>query len=116
MGAVKSAHCGHPYPNLPDAEPKGVTQSYVYTGTVPVFYGHYWRTGEPEHLVDWTARTACVDFSAVNKDKGGALTAYQWSGSPRSTPETMCNWAADHASGHADITGAIRFPQNTCPL
>jgi hypothetical protein len=42
-----------------------------------VFYGHYWRQGSPKHLHDWTAYTACVDFSAV---KGGRLTAYRWSG------------------------------------
>jgi len=44
---------------------------------VPVVYGHYWRTGTPEHGLDWTDTTACVDFSAV---KGGNLTAYRWSG------------------------------------
>lgn len=86
MDAVEQTCEGEPYPVLPDEKPKGITQSYVYTGDVPVFYGHYWRTGEPEHLVDWTERTACVDFSAVNKDKGGALTAYQWSGEPEIKP------------------------------
>jgi len=54
-----------------------VSRSYVYDGPVPVFFGHYWRRGIPEHLVDWTPRTACLDFSAV---KGEALTAYRWSG------------------------------------
>ncbi|PRC59950.1 metallophosphatase, partial [Mycobacterium sp. ITM-2017-0098] len=53
------------------------SRSYVYDGPVPVFFGHYWRRGTPKDLVDWTARTACLDFSAV---KGGALTAYRWSG------------------------------------
>ena len=61
----------------------GAHRSYVYDGTVPVFYGHYWRHGEPEHLHDWTDYTACVDFSAV---KGGALTAYRWSGESRIDP------------------------------
>lgn len=42
-----------------------------------VVYGHYWRTGTPVHGLDWTDRTACVDFSVV---KGGALTTYWWSG------------------------------------
>ena len=66
-----------PYPPLPDREISAADRSYTYTGRVPVFYGHYWRTGEPTHLLDWTARTACVDFSAV---RGGTLVAYRWSG------------------------------------
>lgn len=64
-----------PYPELP-AVPLD-HNDHVYRGDVPVFYGHYWRTGTPEHGSDWTERTACVDFSAV---KGGPLTAYRWSG------------------------------------
>lgn len=75
---------GAPYPELPDLEVQGHDRSYVYTGTVPVFYGHYWRQGSPEHLHDWTEYTACVDFSAV---KGGKLTAYRWSGESRINPE-----------------------------
>lgn len=66
---------GTPYPELP-ALPIA-SDDHVYRGDVPVVYGHYWRTGTPEHGLDWTDRTACVDFSAV---KGGALTAYRWSG------------------------------------
>ena len=42
-----------------------------------MLYGHYWRRDNPEHLLDWTERTACVDFSAVS---GGTLVAYRWSG------------------------------------
>ena len=66
---------GAPYPVLDDRPAQA--SSYMYDGPVPVFFGHYWRRGTPEHLVDWTARTACLDFSAV---KGEALTAYRWSG------------------------------------
>lgn len=66
---------GLPYPELPQLTI--TSDDHVYRGDVPVVYGHYWRTGTPEHGVDWTDRTACVDFSAV---KGGALTAYRWSG------------------------------------
>lgn len=76
MDAVDKTCDDKPYPQLPDVEPKGGSQSFVYTGSVPVFYGHYWRQGGPEFQRDWTERTACVDFSAV---RGGALTAYQWS-------------------------------------
>ncbi|MCV7421409.1 metallophosphoesterase [Mycobacterium yunnanensis] len=63
------------YPLLPEMEVG--EQLYAYRGDVPVFYGHYWREGHPQRGVDFTARTACVDFSAV---KGGALVAYRWSG------------------------------------
>ena len=54
--------------------------SYVYTDTVPLFYGHYWRRWEPVHLDEWTTYTACVDFSAV---RGGTLVAYRWNGEDR---------------------------------
>ncbi|MBB2989665.1 hypothetical protein FHR72_001128 [Mycolicibacterium iranicum] len=68
---------GSPYPPLNHVAAPAASHSYGYDGPVPVFFGHYWRGGTPEHLVDWTARTACLDFSAV---KGEALTAYRWSG------------------------------------
>ena len=68
---------GDPYPELPDAEVSEQYRSYVYNDTVPVVYGHYWRQGTPVHLDDWTAYTACVDFSA---GKGGTLVAYRWDG------------------------------------
>ena len=68
---------GTPYPPLADIAAPAISRSYVYDGPVPTFFGHYWRDGTPEHLVDWTAQTACLDFSAV---KGGPLTAYRWSG------------------------------------
>jgi hypothetical protein len=51
--------------------------SFCYRGDIPVFYGHYWRKCPPKQGRDWTARTACVDFSAV---KGGELLAYRWDG------------------------------------
>ncbi len=69
-----------PYPALPEVE---VVQDFVYEGEVPVLYGHYWRQGSPRHLHDWTDFAACGDFSAV---KGGALTAYRWSGETRIDP------------------------------
>lgn len=42
----------------------------------PVFFGHYWLTGEP---VLQTRFAACVDYSA---GKGGSLVAYRWDGEP----------------------------------
>jgi len=68
---------GEPYPPLADTVVPQHVRSYTYRGTVPVFYGHYWRRDRPEHGHDWTRYTACVDFSAV---AGGRLTAYRWSG------------------------------------
>lgn len=68
---------GRPYPDLPDIEVDVSHCSFCYRGDIPVFYGHYWRKGLPQEGRDWTARTACIDFSAV---KGGDLVAYRWDG------------------------------------
>jgi hypothetical protein len=76
---------GEPYPPLPELKLLDGTESFVYTGDVPVFYGHYWRQGSPALGEDFTERTACVDFSAVKDD--GTLTAYRWSGERRIRPE-----------------------------
>lgn len=73
---------GAPYPALPDL-PLPTDGAHVYTEQIPVFYGHYWRRGTPEHTRDWTDYTACVDFSAVN---GEPLVAYRWSGESRIDP------------------------------
>ena len=65
---------GKTYPTLPDTPcPKETV--FDYRDPEPVFYGHYWRTGEPRKGEDWTDNTVCVDFSAV---KGGPLVAYRW--------------------------------------
>lgn len=74
---------GQPYPELPDIEVDASELEFRYTGDVPVFYGHYWRKLEPERDVDWTNRTACVDFSAV---KGGDLVAYRFDGETEIDP------------------------------
>ncbi|BBX48066.1 metallophosphoesterase [Mycobacterium cookii] len=74
---------GAPYPDLPDIEIPPRDRSFVYTGAVPVFYGHYWRQGRPDQHRDWNSRSACVDFSAV---KGGTLMAYRWSGEKQIDP------------------------------
>jgi hypothetical protein len=75
---------GEPYPDLPEVEVTPENRSYVYTGSVPVFYGHYWRQGQPQQHRDWNSLSACVDFSAVKK---GTLMAYRWSGENRVRPE-----------------------------
>ena len=67
------------YPELPAFEvDRDDGPTFVYTDNVPLFYGHYWRKWE-NYQEDWTAYTACVDFSAVKK---GPLVAYRWSGEP----------------------------------
>lgn len=43
----------------------------------PVFFGHYWQTGEPRPLAD---NVACVDYSMGLGEK---LVAYRWSGETR---------------------------------
>lgn len=75
---------GETYPALPEVDVDAADRAYSYTDAVPVFYGHYWRSGEPEVGVDYTARTACVDFSAV---KTGTLVAYRWDGETTIDPE-----------------------------
>ena len=45
-----------------------------YDDDIPVFVGHFWRTGRRAPLSD---RVACVDYSA---GKGGPLVAYRWRG------------------------------------
>jgi hypothetical protein len=58
-------------PDLP------VPAGFLYPGTVPVLFGHYWMRGEPAIL---NPLASCLDFSVA---KGGVLTAYRWSGEPR---------------------------------
>lgn len=40
----------------------------------PVFFGHYWFTGEPRPL---TETVACLDYSVA---RGGRLVCYRWDG------------------------------------
>ena len=66
---------------IDDKEIEAEDRSYVYSDTIPVFYGHYWRVDAPVHTDDFTDHTACIDFSAVNNRKGGGtLVAYRWEG------------------------------------
>lgn len=54
------------------------------TGDKPLFFGHYWMTGEPTVL---SGSMACVDYSA---GKGGPLVAYRWDGEARLSSERFC--------------------------
>ena len=51
-------------------------QCAPYDGSKPVFFGHYWMTGQPARL---GCHTACVDYSA---GKHGPLVAYRFDGEP----------------------------------
>lgn len=44
------------------------------TPRTPVFFGHYWFTGEPQPL---TKSAACLDYSVA---RGGKLVCYRWDG------------------------------------
>ena len=55
------------------AEAKGMRVGEEGKGT-PVFFGHYWFTGEPRPL---TETVACLDYSVA---RGGQLACYRWDG------------------------------------
>lgn len=61
---------------IPDLEFPETLRPDPYSGP-PVFFGHYWFTGDP-HLL--SERIACLDFSVAN---GGPLVAYRWDGEER---------------------------------
>jgi hypothetical protein len=66
-----------PLDNLPN-DPFDVSllhSTNYYSGNEkPVFFGHYWLTGEPELL---KANICCLDYSVANK---GRLVAYRFDG------------------------------------
>jgi len=74
-GALTEART--PYPEIPATPCTDHDRSFSYSDDTPVVYGHHWRQWEPDEHLDWTPRTACVDFSAV---RGGPLVAYRWRG------------------------------------
>jgi hypothetical protein len=49
----------------------------------PVFFGHYWFTGEPTVLRE---NAACLDYSAGHD---GPLVAYRWDGESRLSSDRM---------------------------
>jgi hypothetical protein len=85
---------GKTYGDLPDVLVSERDRSFSYGDSVPVFYGHYWRSEAPVEHQDWTKYTACVDFSAVN---GGTMVAYSWSG------EDAIDWRHYHPHGRKVI-------------
>ena len=58
---------------LPDTIlPKSVSNPEYPESNKPVFFGHYWFTGNPEIL---KTNVACLDYSVANKEK---LVCYRW--------------------------------------
>ena len=57
---------GARYPTLPDVLVPDFDFSLLYTGTIPVIYGHYWFDWD-NHREDWTDYTACVDVSTTSR-------------------------------------------------
>jgi hypothetical protein len=77
LALIPAGSCGPddlPLPDLPDG-PAPI--DHVYAGDVPVFFGHYWRTGTP--AISSPVATS-VDFSVA---KQGHLVAYRWEGEQR---------------------------------
>jgi hypothetical protein len=63
-----------PYPGLPDV-PMTEARNFLYDPlALPVFFGHYWRSGTPELA---GSNTVCVDFSAAHPHE--SLVAYRHS-------------------------------------
>jgi hypothetical protein len=75
VGASRSD--GSHYPQMDSAMAGTMEHEFRYQDEKPVFFGHYWRSGEPTKNVDWGDHVACLDFSVA---KGGPLVAYRWSG------------------------------------
>ncbi|MFN8254686.1 MAG: metallophosphoesterase [Bacteroidales bacterium] len=63
--------------NIPDIKVpvKQIQKLFCYPAeNVPVFIGHYWKTGNPQLLA---ANVCCVDYSVAKMEK---LVAYRWHG------------------------------------
>jgi len=79
-GTITSA--GEPY-QLADPDQRAPMPVAPYDRVKPVFFGHYWFSGEPR--IEGPSM-ACTDWSCV---KGGTLAAYRWSGESELTND---NW------------------------
>ena len=80
-----TAPSGGMFPELPD-RPCPDAARFRYQDDVPVFFGHYWRTGIPKPVSE---HAACVDYSAVHN---GRLVAYRWDGEQRPTAAQYCGF------------------------
>jgi hypothetical protein len=70
---------------LPDST---LPKEYRYLENKPVFFGHYWLSGEAEITAP---NAACLDFSVAKK---GYLTAYRWSGERKLVQSSLVSVAA----------------------
>jgi hypothetical protein len=77
---------GTPYPPIPDTPCSPEDARFSYADVVPVVYGHHWRSWEPDEHLDWTKRTACVDFSTV---LGGAARRLPVEWRTRDRPDAL---------------------------
>lgn len=55
-----------------------------YDGKKPVFFGHYWLTGQPRIL---SAHSCCVDYSAARDSE--PLVAYRFNGEPELSNDNL---------------------------
>ena len=87
-----ATEAGDPYPVIPEVPCTDHDRSFSYSDDIPVVYGHHWREWGPDEHLDWTATTACVDFSAA---KDGPLVAYQWRGESTIDPTHYVRYPAE---------------------
>jgi hypothetical protein len=88
---------GGPMRALPE-DPIGHLGLPRYTDSIPVIYGHYWRTGTPRIV---TPTTACVDYSAC---RGGALVAYRWNGETALNDGGFVSFDGVHLTKHQETS------------
>lgn len=63
-----------------DVDPEIRKRSYYGENERPVFFGHYWLTGEPRLIRD---NVCCLDFSVARHAGGGRLACYRFDGEQR---------------------------------
>lgn len=68
---------------LPDT-PIPAESRMIYDQEKPVFFGHYWFTGQPQVL---SSKTCCVDYSAARNDH--PLVAYRFDGESELTSDNL---------------------------
>lgn len=66
------------FPEIPLTEVNLADGEGYPKDAAPVFFGHYWLSGDRPHLL--ADNVACLDFSVA---KDGLLCAYRWDGEPR---------------------------------
>lgn len=77
---------------LPDT-PIPANARVVYDNAKPVFFGHYWFTGEPKIV---SAKACCVDYSAARD--GHPLVAYRYNGEADLVPDNLRSADEPHSS------------------